>query len=1240
MTRNATSLLAVTILLSALALPAQRSAAREELGATQPSTTGGSPVSVAPEHRWEPADLAARARDDHRAGMARLFSEVCSTGQESADTGGLQQSQVPVDAREEASRLRERQAEVRRLCQPQTSEFIIAIIPDPVHTRLALFFDRLLEVVQQALQDKRYRFVRALMPWDHLAHQEPSALKDRLGAEAYAAAKGRLAGLMTFRRPAPDSSTGQQHLFVLIVGESPTGGVAKLQFRDAIQWITATTGDLRPQLRILGPTFSGSLASLADLLSCTGRPCYGSSYVFGSVSNRTAIDSFLDKDKKDALAVTFASFQESSAVMIDRFRAFLSGRGYKPARIALLSEDETAYGGAGEGPSDGERRPARTPPACADCVKLYFPREISRLRAAYQSSDAKDANTEARETPRDVLPLNLEISGADDDTVPSFSKQTPLSQEGVLLGIVSELRRHDVEFIVLRATDPLDLLFLSHYLAAAYPRGRIVTLGADMLFRREVEDRHLFGILALSTYALSSAANHEFRNYLSYPERIFPSTVEAGTYNALRSLLAISPAEGPPSDVYRRYTIGAKDLDLYQYGWREGWCPTCDPAAYNSPTVHLLALGRDEYWPIAHLGPSKDEVVTTLLPWTQAPQFRFEHRQDGSRIVEPLFFLPISWEVADLAAFVLALGFAASLWWSSIRSTSQPLVQLAPAVADARAAPIAAAAFFLECILLLLLYPLVAGGGIWRIEHAAIWQVLSWTAAGAVLVVGLLDLFDRARLEERSARAGSRALPRARLFSMPFVFILASGLLLAVWIVAEELGGADSVRRSAVLRSLQLTSGLSPMLPMLLMAGAGLWWAFQVSAGSALLDGRSPRLPQGARNVRVRALAYSGDGRASGNQHGWKPCGRVDYIITELLCALPPRTSPGGHYLHYLVLIALAGGVVLLLGGGRKPLMTLEDAALERLLLALFLLAGTWITGTTARLWEIWLKTRQLLVLLDSRPLRGGFHRLEGFSCKSLWRVSLVTTTEFQSLLARVSEARDRALTTLGESASDIACDRKALLALWEEILEPRRHRIRDTLRDWAKRRKQERRLIQGFGRLQLDTALAAGRALDFLAERWGRDQERPRGRPGEPAPDDPGIRACEQFVCLVYVSFLLVVLMRIRSLMMAVGGMYVLVWVGINSYPFQPRASIAALSTILLLYILAVATTIFAQMHRDVILSSLTNTTPGELGKDFWIRTASFAALPVLSYLAAQFPEVNRFLYSWLEPAIQALHK
>jgi hypothetical protein len=63
----------------------------------------------------------------------------------------------------------------------------------------------------------------------------------------------------------------------------------------------------------------------------------------------------------------------------------------------------------------------------------------------------------------------------------------------------------------------------------------------------------------------------------------------------------------------------------------------------------------------------------------------------------------------------------------------------------------------------------------------------------------------------------------------------------------------------------------------------------------------------------------------------------------------------------------------------------------------------------------------------------------------------------------------------------------------------------------------------------------------------------------------------------------------------------------------------------------------IFAQMHRDPILSRVTATRPNELGWDFYVRIVSFGAIPVLTWLAYQFPEFGSTIYSVLQSGSSA---
>jgi hypothetical protein len=129
-----------------------------------------------------------------------------------------------------------------------------------------------------------------------------------------------------------------------------------------------------------------------------------------------------------------------------------------------------------------------------------------------------------------------------------------------------------------------------------------------------------------------------------------------------------------------------------------------------------------------------------------------------------------------------------------------------------------------------------------------------------------------------------------------------------------------------------------------------------------------------------------------------------------------------------------------------------------------------------------------------------------------------------------------------------------------------------------------------------------------------------------------------EEYVALVYVNFLVSVLLRLRTLVIAAGGMYVFIVLSMNTYPFEPHPALQTLAVVLLVVMGGLVGYVYAGMHRETILSRLTSTAPGELGMDFWIKFASAAAIPVFSLLAAQFPGINQFLFSWLEPALQAM--
>ncbi len=1304
MNRNGTALLTGTLIASLWLAPAGRmyhdvAEAQGGTGTGQakgnsnhelPHTTSGTG-----KHNLDEAQLGEvkrEAEDVFRTAIQRVITDACETHDyeiaektEKKNEDVLEKQEIQADKKSKGDKCRD------------PSNFIIALVPDPIHTHLALVFDRTIDVLEEGAQDEGYIFERAIMPWDPKTHVEPTDYETRKDEEWYQRGIEDLPGIMAFR-PGPKH---HEPLFIMVVGETPTSGMHQRQFRNAIEIIGNAAqlnlsrqnwkpdGENKPGLRIVGPNFSGSLDSLAKLLTCDENGnlvgCYHLVSIHsGAVSNRKAILDFDSKNQKHD--IHFVSFHESDDVAIERLTKFLTGtafeaplltprqellrsfskypeplhscavtpgpingqlecssRGYQISDIAILSEDETAYGANDSSQGQGESP-----------LKLYFPREISQLRAAYQDKAGSSPTTnEGRTPPRETLPSDYYVPGGSEDTVAGYSaKQMPLSQESLMLNLVSELQRHKIKFIILRATDPMDTIFLTRFLRTEYPHGRIVTIGSDLLLRREAEDPRFHGVLSLSTYFLYPTADHYFASFEEgHVERIFANSNAAGTYNAMRSVLnawvndqvsckgyvcerhklVVHPR--PPWPLEPKYPV------LYQYGWVGEWDergeregrPNLNPRTiYNAPPVRLSALGRDDFWPIAALGPFPGEEETTL------PIVKDQISPKKKKLEK--VHVPNSWRIVQLAGIVLALGFALSIWRASVRAKTQMDAKFAPAELYGRAFLVLLAGLTLILILLILHWPTVAVA-----ESAQYLDTALTATAALVFVVTLADLLNRQIL---AYRVGGqlpfwRRRNLLRVMGWGWVIALvASTLLLAFQVFLNQpIETPAAVVRFATIRAVQLNSGLSFIMPTFFFLTVWLWWSYHTAAGYALLDFRRPRLPEGMTGSRVARL--------------------TEKKLPGLLAAvhLKPSSAVG-----YVVLLVFVCRVIWRMGGDPRPLLTLERPFLEKVMASFFTVAVGGIVLATARLWGIWIAVRKLLVALDAVPLRSGFDGImKGGSWHPIWRIGAGSLDELQRMVGRQREALTCALNTHELPTGNLEAEWNNTLTIGQRIgIE---HSFLFPWRWWARRR-AEVELIRQFGEYQKQLARLGGRALDYLAKVWEKQkEERKRSsweglgdflKRSEVCHDAPAneqtadsiedeelsIRAWERFVCLLYVAFLLVMLVRVRTLIVAIGGMYVLTMIAITQYPFQPKAAIQVLLVVLLGYIVMVVGVVFAQIHRDAILSRITGTNPGELGLDFYVRMVSFTALPLFSLLAAQFPSVNRFFYSWLQPAIQAVNK
>jgi hypothetical protein len=171
---------------------------------------------------------------------------------------------------------------------------MIAIVPDPVHSHFALFFDRAVEALQLSGESMGYEMDRYWLPWQP---ETPASASTQANAEDRSE-KEEQPGLMMFRWNGPTDASDQRPrvLYIFLVSEISTAGMDGTQFRNAIQYIqqVCKTSDGRNVcptgnvVKMMGPTFSGSLASLRSLTKVWQDLKF--SVYSGTVSSVCAVD--------------------------------------------------------------------------------------------------------------------------------------------------------------------------------------------------------------------------------------------------------------------------------------------------------------------------------------------------------------------------------------------------------------------------------------------------------------------------------------------------------------------------------------------------------------------------------------------------------------------------------------------------------------------------------------------------------------------------------------------------------------------------------------------------------------------------------------------------------------------------------------------------------------------------------------------------------------------------------------
>jgi hypothetical protein len=284
---------------------------------------------------------------------------------------------------------------------------------------------------------------------------------------------------------------------------------------------------------------------------------------------------------------------------------------------------------------------------------------------------------------------------------------------------------------------------------------------------------------------------------------------------------------------------------------------------------------------------------------------------------------------------------------------------------------------------------------------------------------------------------------------------------------------------------------------------------------------------------------------------------------------------------------------------------------------------------------------RSLLMGLERLPLRRGFVRMAGFKSRRLWQLGGNTFEDFFAILSREIQTIS-ALSNLTPYVADL---RSALQEAEDYVAE---------FSKWLQKPKDVREmrsawstymLVRHLRCLQFTLTQACAITLQALNDEWAQEtrsvwdaecmalDKNKCEDMGLPLP----VQLAEELVCLFYFNFISSVFTRMRALVLAIAGLYVFVLLSFSSYPFEPTSSFHTAMIFLLIFITAAVAYVSGQAHKDATISRITATEVGKLGFDFWLRLLATMGVPLLSLLAAKFPEIGGFLFSWLQPATQA---
>jgi hypothetical protein len=316
---------------------------------------------------------------------------------------------------------------------------------------------------------------------------------------------------------------------------------------------------------------------------------------------------------------------------------------------------------------------------------------------------------------------------------------------------------------------------------------------------------------------------------------------------------------------------------------------------------------------------------------------------------------------------------------------------------------------------------------------------------------------------------------------------------------------------------------------------------------------------------------------------------------------------------------------------GTQWIGSLEGAGFDRLFLILLTGCAIAIFLTALGFLRVWRRLRRIMEALDLEPIRFAFTALPAVSTWSpLWQPT--ARRRSYTVPARTMETVEKLRSICPLYYANLRRDSKDLGEKVTYVLKKVTWGEREKAGDVGEMNTSQNQVASKLADVLREGSWREGSSATLLKIKEGQEKRPPKP---EQLPDT----LAAEVVAIRWVALIRYVMLHLKNQLSFLTVGFILLAISLNCYSFDGMGFFRWWLTAIFVILSALTILTLVEMEHDATLSRLTDTRRDKVDASFYMKIVSAGALPLLAVISSQFPGIGRLLFSWLQPALSAMH-